>query len=74
MTKKLINLALCGLLLLAAGCQKPVTQEPDDVPVETVKPEDGKPIELENFTVTLTSLHSGDVFFNIQPKDETMTY
>ena len=74
MTKKLSNLALCGLLLLAAGCQKPVTQEPDDVPVETVKPEDGKPIELENFTVTLTSLHSGDVFFNIQPKDETMTY
>ena len=74
MTKKLINLALCGLLLLAAGCQKPVTQEPDDTPVETVKPEDGKPIELEDFTVTLTSLHSGDVFFNIQPKDETMTY
>ena len=74
MTKKLRNLALCGLLLLAAGCQKPVTQEPDDTPVETVKPEDGKPIELEDFTVTLTSLHSGDVFFNIQPKDETMTY
>ena len=76
MTKKLINFALCGLLFLAAGCQKPDTPNQDDTnkPVETLKPEDGKPIELENFTVTLTSLHAGDVFFTIEPKDKEMTY
>ena len=76
MTKKLINFALCGLLLLAAGCQKPDTQNPEDTnkPVETVKPEDGKPMELGNFTVTLTSLHAGDVFFTIEPNDKEMTY
>lgn len=75
MIKKLMNMALCGLLLFAAGCQeKPQTQEPDDKPAETVKPEDGKPMELENFTVTLTSLHAGDVFLNIEPKDKEQTY
>lgn len=75
MIKKLMNMALCGLLLFAAGCQeKPQTQEPDDKPTETVKPEDGKPMELENFTVTLTSLHAGDVFLNIEPKDKEQTY
>ena len=76
MIKKFMNWALCGLLLFAAGCQKPDTPNPDDTnkPVETVKPEDGKPMELENFTVTLTSLHAGDVFFTIQPKEQDMTY
>ena len=75
MIKKLMNMALCGLLLFAAGCQeKPQTQDPDNKPVETVKPEDGKPIELGNFTVTLTSLHAGDVFFTIEPEDKEMTY
>lgn len=70
-----MNIALCGLLFFAAGCEKPQTQVPDnnDQP-EEVKPEDGKPIELENFTVTLTSLHAGDVFFTIEPEDKDMTY
>ena len=71
---RLLSTVLC-LALLAAGCQeKPQTQEPDDKPAETVKPEDGKPMELENFTVTLTSLHAGDVFLNIEPKDKEQTY
>lgn len=75
MIKKLMNMALCGLLLFATGCQeKPQTQDPDNKPAETVKPEDGKPIELGNFTVTLTSLHAGDVFFTIEPEDKEMTY
>ena len=71
---KLLSLSAI-MLLLAASCQeKPQTQEPGNGEPEVVKPEAGKPIKLEDFTVTLTALHAGDVFFTIEPEDEDMTY
>lgn len=75
-SKLFLNLAVAGTLLFAAAsCDKPTPDNNGgDEPVETVKPEDGKPIELEDFTVTLTSLHAGDVFFTIEPNDKDMTY
>ena len=55
--------------------ENPESVEPQPEPTPTpVKPEDGQPIELENVTVTLTSLHAGDVFLSIEPKDQDMTY
>lgn len=66
---------LAGLMLLfAVGCENDTPQNEPDVPVDTPKPEDGDPIELEDFTVTLTSLHSGDVYFTIEPEDQSMKY
>ena len=76
MTRKLLtNLLLAGLLLVAvAGCQdKP--DNPVDTPTpEVPTPEKGDPIKLDDFTVTLTSLHAGDVFLNIDPVNDDMTY
>lgn len=61
-------LTLC-ILLAAVGCKEPVGPE-----TEPAVPENGDAIVLENFTVTLTDLHAGDVFFTIEPKDATMKY
>ena len=71
---KLLSISLSLLLLAAAGCDKPSPDNGGEEPAETIKPEDGKPVELEDFTVTLTSLHSGDVFFTVEPKNAEMTY
>ena len=66
--------------MLAFGvvsCEKPAVDEPNnDEPntEEPVKPESGEPVVMEDFTVTLTSLHSGDVFLTIEPEDKEMTY
>ena len=54
------------------ACQTP--EEPVDKPTPEVKPESGEPVVMEDFTVTLTSLHSGDVFLTIEPEDKEMTY
>ena len=54
------------------ACQTP--EEPVDKPTPEVKPESGEPVVMEDFTVTLTSIHSGDVFLTIEPEDKEMTY
>ena len=57
----------------AVSCQTP--EEPIEEPKpEVVDPESGKPVVMEDFTVTLTSIHSGDVFLTIEPEDKEMTY
>ncbi len=69
----LSSLALVALLAFGAvSCENP-TQNPDK-PNKEVKPESGEPVVLEDFTVTLTALHSGDVFLNIEPENKEMTY
>ena len=66
--------------MLAFGvvsCEKPAVDEPNtDEPntEEPVKPESGKPVVMEDFTVTLNHVHSGDVFLTIEPEDKEMTY
>lgn len=62
-------LGLICILLMAAGC-KENNPEPEKVPVA----ENGDPIELANFTLTLTDLNAGDVFFTVEPKQAEMTY
>lgn len=59
---------LC-ILLFTVGC-KENNPEPEKTPVA----ENGDPIELANFTITLTDLHAGDVFFTVEPKQAGMTY
>ena len=70
----LSSMVLVALLAFGAvSCETP--NEPTDKPTPGgVKPEDGKPVDLEDFTVTLTALHSGDVFLNIEPENKEMTY
>ena len=68
------NLSLFAtmLLMVAVGCTSP--EEPNNKPVDQPVVENGDPIVLTDFTVTLTSLHSGDAFFNIEPKNADMKY
>ena len=69
----LSSLALVALLAFGAvSCETP--DQPNDKPNKEVKPESGEPVVLEDFTVTLTALHSGDVFLNIEPENKEMTY
>ena len=66
-------MVLVALLAFGAvSCETP--NEPVDKPTPEVKPEDGKPVVLEDFTVTLTALHSGDVSLNIEPENKEMKY
>ena len=61
--------------LLAFGAVSCETPEPGtDKPGNEVKPESGEPVVLEDFTVTLEALHSGDVFLNIEPENKEMSY
>ena len=57
-----------------ASCTKekttPVTPEPGGENTVVV----GKPYAMEDFTVTLEALHSGDVLFSIEPNNKEMTY
>ena len=69
----LSSLALVAMLAFGAvSCETP--DQPTDKPTPEVKPESGDPVVLEDFTVTLTALHSGDVFLNIEPENKEMTY
>ena len=71
------KLAFMAMLAFGvASCQKPIDepQDPQNPTEEPVKPESGKPVVMEDFTVTLTSIHSGDVFLTIEPEDKEMTY
>ena len=72
-TKFLSLTAIAAMLAFAfVSCETPNVDEPNTE--EPVKPESGKPVVMEDFTVTLTSLHSGDVFLTIEPEDKEMTY
>ena len=72
--------SLVSMFLVAAlsfgvvSCTKekttPVTPEPGGVNTVEV----GKPYAMEDFTVTLEALHSGDVLFSIEPNNKEMTY
>ena len=67
--------SLLFIAMMAFGvvsCETP-EKHPDE-PQKEVKPESGEPVVLEDFTVTLTALHSGDVFLNIEPENKEMTY
>lgn len=70
------SISVCiALSLLATGCRKPDDTQTTVPPTpEAPTPEKGDPIRLDDFTVTLTSLHAGDVFLNIDPNDDDMTY
>lgn len=71
--RKINFLALVALLAFGAvSCETP--EQPTEKPNTEVKPESGEPVVMEDFTVTLTSLHSGDVFLTIEPEDKEMTY
>ena len=83
-TKFLSSLALVAMLAFSVvSCQKNSVddqKDPIDDPQEEPvtpgdeKPEQGKPVVMENFTVTLNHVHSGDVFLTIEPEDKEMTY
>ncbi|MBR5866047.1 MAG: hypothetical protein IKY89_07240 [Alistipes sp.] len=76
-TKFLSLTAIAAMLAFTfVSCETPNVDEPNDEPntEEPVKPESGKPVVMEDFTVTLTSLHSGDVFLTIEPEDKDMAY
>jgi hypothetical protein len=67
--------SLLFIAMMAFGvvsCETP-EKHPDE-PQKEVKPESGEPVVLEDFTVTLEALHSGDVFLNIEPEKKDMTY
>ena len=75
-TKFFSSLALVAMLAFSiVGCQKsavedqkdPIDQPGQEEPVKPgeEKPEVGKPFVMEDFTVTLTNVHSGDVFLTI---------
>ena len=71
----LSSLILAAFAFAAVGCTEPTTEPtPDQPATPEVKPESGEPVVMEDFTVTLTSLHSGDVFLTIEPEDKEMTY
>ena len=76
--KFLSSMAIVAMLAFGVvSCEEPAVDEPNnDEPntEEPVKPESGEPVVMEDFTVTLTSLHSGDVFLTIEPEDKEMTY
>lgn len=62
------------MLGVAVGCQKENQDGKNPNKPNNEQTELNKPIELEDFTVTITSLHSGDAWFNIEPKDKDMTF
>lgn len=72
------SIFLCLMLLIGVvGCTETKVDpqpEPEPTPVQPVKPESGEPVALEDFTVTLTSLHAGDVFLTIEPENKDMSY
>lgn len=70
--KKFLFAMVAFALAFAVGCNN--TPDTPDVPTPDPVPENGDPIELSDFTVTLTSLHSGDVYFTIEPEDKNMKY
>ena len=77
--KKIKFLSLMAIVAMLAfgvvSCEKPAEPNTDEPNTEEpVKPESGEPVVMEDFTVTLTSLHSGDVFLTIEPEDKEMTY
>ena len=72
-----LSLSILLLALSFAACQKPEDGPVNPTPPEqedTLVAENGDPIQLENFTITLESLHSGDVLIDIKPEDKDMTY
>lgn len=79
MMKKILHNLLFGLLFAfgAVSCNEPEVNEtqknPNDNPSQE-KVEVGKPITLDDFTLTLTALHAGDVFLSIEPENKEMTY
>ena len=77
--KKILHNFLFGLLFAfgAVSCNEPEVNEPQDNPTDNPsqeKVEVGKPITLDDFTLTLTALHAGDVFLSIEPENKEMTY
>ena len=76
--KFLSSMAIASMLAFGiVSCEQPNVDEPNtDEPNtdEPVKPESGEPVVMEDFTVTLNHVHSGDVFLTIEPKDKDMTY
>ena len=76
--KFLSSMAIATMLAFGiVSCEQPNVDEPNtDEPntEEPVKPESGKPVVMEDFTVTLNHVHSGDVFLTIEPEDKEMTY
>ena len=76
--KFLSSMAIVAMLAFGVvSCEEPAVDEPNtDEPntEEPVKPESGKPVVMEDFTVTLNHVHSGDVFLTIEPEDKEMTY
>jgi hypothetical protein len=71
-----LSLSILLLALSFAACQKPEDGPVNPTPPEqedTLVAENGDPIQLENFTITLESLHSGDVLIDIKPEDKDMT-
>ena len=71
------KLAFVALLAFSvASCQKPTNEPTPEEPgnEQPAKPEEGKPVVMEDFTVTLDAIHSGDVFLTIEPENKEMTY
>lgn len=69
----LFSLIFVAMAFGTVSCTKPTT-EPTEKPAPEVNPESGEPVVMEDFTVTLTSLHSGDVFLTIEPENKEMMY
>lgn len=72
----ILNLILGIMLFGVIACDKntETPNEPPTPPVDEPIAENGDPIVLEDFTVTLQSLHSGDVLIDIKPENKDITY
>ena len=77
--RKINFLSLMALVAMfafgAVACEKAPVDEPNGPNTEEPGDEPGDgPIEMEDFKVTLTSVHSGDIFLTIEPTDKEATY
>ena len=71
----LASLILSAIAFGAVGCTEPSTDtEKKPATPEVVDPASGQPVVMEDFTVTLNNIYSGDVFLTIEPENKEMTY
>ena len=66
----LASLILSAIAFGAVGCTEPSTDTEKKPTPEVVDPASGQPVVMEDFTVTLNNIYSGDVFLTIEPENK----